>query len=140
VCVFKDLVEVQRRLAEVGGRNLVVVEAWEAGGDRGCVDRALGIDVRREAGEMVEPAGRRAPRRQIGRRRHPPLNDDVDVVRYSLVRDEEIAGSPAGDGCTAVVPETRVVVELEGEEGGGGARELRALAREAQVQERLCAA
>ena len=118
----EDLAEVQRRLAEalVGDRAHILARQERT--NLGLVDGALSVDIRREARGVLEVSRGGTPARRVGLCRDPALDHDADVVALRLVRDEHVSGAPAWNRGPSVVPQPRVVVELERDERRRGAR------------------
>ena len=125
--------EVQRRLAELpgGNRSRRRVEARQAIDDGTGIDGSLSV-ARRNARHLVETARPGTARGGVGRSGDPPLKDDVHALPVRREDDEEITRAPARDLRPTVVPQSRVLIELERQEG----RAVRLLAREREVQER----
>ena len=137
----EDLAEVQCRLAEAFVGDRPAIRARQVRRNIRLVDRALSVDVRPEARGVVESSRRGASARRIGQCRHPALNHDADLVPLRLVRDEHVSSAPAWNRGLSVVPQSRVVVELERDERRRGARshaqQRGGLPREPQVEERV---
>ena len=125
--------EVQRRLPEAPAGERVGGSARKPVDDRLVVYRSLGVDVRNQVGGAPESSGRRASAREVGARRDPAPNEDLDLVAVRLVGDLHVARATAWDLRRAVVPQPRVVVELEGQER----RTSRVGTTETEVQERV---